>query len=124
VRSTAREKERFRKLGLTLAEVETGDVREHTFLAVRGKKFAWHLVDHHGDGRISMQCKAERGENAELVASEPDRFFMPPYMARHGWVGLWLDVGKIDWEEIRELVTDAYRLTAPKRLVALLDAEA
>ena len=27
-----------------------------------------------------------------------------------------------DWEEIRELVTDSYRLLAPKKLIALLDS--
>ncbi len=26
-----------------------------------------------------------------------------------------------DWEEIRELVTDSYRILAPKKLAALLD---
>jgi hypothetical protein len=26
-----------------------------------------------------------------------------------------------DWEEIRELVTDSYRILAPKKLTALLD---
>ena len=28
-----------------------------------------------------------------------------------------------DWDEITELVTDSYRLTAPKKLIAQLDAE-
>ena len=67
---------------------------------------------------MSFQCKAAKGENHQLVASEPDRFFMPPYMAQHGWIGMWLDRGKIDWTEIRELATDAYLLSAPKRLAA------
>jgi hypothetical protein len=112
--------ERLRTICLVLPEVEMqGD--QHKAFVVRGKKFAYHLVDHHGDGRVALQCKAGRGENAELVASDPERFFMPPYMAHHGWVGLYLDLGPVDWDEVRELVTDAYRLTAPKRLVALLD---
>jgi hypothetical protein len=29
--------------------------------------------------------------------------------------------GDTDWEEIRELVTDSYRVLAPKKLTALLD---
>jgi hypothetical protein len=35
-----------------------------------------------------------------------------------GWVALRLDLGEIDWEEVGELVADAYCLTAPKRLAA------
>lgn len=81
----------------------------------------WHTVDHHGDGRVSLTLKAARGENAELVASDPSKFFMPPYMAHHGYVGIYLDSGKVDWDEIRELILDAYRLAAPKRLAALID---
>ena len=107
-------------LALPEATVRSG---QHQAYMVRGKKFAYHLDDHHGDGRVSMECKAGPGENTELVASDPERFFLPKYMAHHGWVGLWLDLDvPVDWEEVRELVTDAYRLIAPKRLVAQLDA--
>jgi predicted DNA-binding protein (MmcQ/YjbR family) len=35
-------------------------------------------------------------------------------------VGVRLD-GNVDWAEIAELLRDAYRLTAPKRLRALLE---
>ena len=40
-----------------------------------------------------------------------------------GWVGVYLDVPGIDWDEIAELVAEAYRTVAPKKLVALLDAQ-
>jgi hypothetical protein len=93
---------------------------QHHKLSVRGKTMGWHTVDHHGDGRVALTLKAARGENAELVASDPARFFMPPYMAHHGYVGVYLDAGAVDWEEIRELVTEAYRLAAPKRLARLV----
>ena len=82
----------------------------------------WHTVDEHGDGRIALIVKAERGENAALVSSDPARFFMPKYVAHQGYVGVYLDTGAVDWDEIRELVTDAYRLAAPKTLVKQLDA--
>ena len=38
-----------------------------------------------------------------------------------GWLGVYLDVSGVDWEEIAEIVADAYRTVAPKRLVAALD---
>lgn len=95
------------------AEVREG---QHWALRVRGRNFAYHLVDHHGDGRVSVECKAGPGDAAALVAAEPDRFFLPPYMARHGWVGLWLDRGDVDMDEVGELLQEAYVLVAPKRL--------
>jgi hypothetical protein len=80
----------------------------------------WHTVDHHGDGRISLSLRAAKGENETLVASDPDTFFMPPYVARHGYVGIRLDRSEVDWEEVRELVTDAYLIAAPERLSKLI----
>jgi hypothetical protein len=54
-----------------------------------------------------------------LVATAPGRFFVPPYVGGRGWLGMWLDVD-VDWDELGELVTDAYRTIAPRSLVALL----
>jgi hypothetical protein len=50
------------------------------------------------------------------VAADPARFFLPRYVAHHGYVGVHLDVGEVDWDEVRELVVDAYRLVAPRAL--------
>jgi hypothetical protein len=94
---------------------------QHHKLSVGGKTMGWHTVDHHGDGRISLVLKAAKGENTTLVATDPEKFFLPAYVARHGYVGVHLDLGEVDWDEIRELVVDAYRLAAPKRLAASLD---
>ena len=102
-----------------LPEVDVRTGQHHTFL-VRNKKFAYYLIDHHGDGRVSIQCKAERGLNATLVETSPDRFFLPPYLAHHGWIGLYVDEEQVDWDELEALLVDAYRLAAPKRLAALL----
>jgi hypothetical protein len=94
---------------------------QHHKLSVRGKTIGYHTVDHHGDGRVALTVKVAKGENAELVASDPKKFFMPPYMAHHGYVGVYLDVGKVDWKEIREFIVDAFKLAAPKKLAALVD---
>jgi hypothetical protein len=56
-----------------------------------------------------------------LVAAQPERFYLPAYIGPRGWVALRLDRGKIDWEEVGELVTGSYRLIAPKRLLKDLD---
>jgi predicted DNA-binding protein (MmcQ/YjbR family) len=45
---------------------------------------------------------------------------VPPYVGGKGWIGAYLDVEQ-DWEELRDLIDESYRMTAPKRLVARLD---
>ena len=106
---------RVRDICEALPEVEVRSRQHHTFV-VRGKKFAYFLVDHHGDDRVSLQCKAVRGLNQTLVESDPERFFLPPYMAHHGWIGLYLDVGPVDWGEVADFLTEAYKRAAPKTL--------
>lgn len=82
-------------------------------------------ADHHHDDRVAFWCAAPPGAQEELVASAPERYFRPPYVGGRGWLGVWLDgTGDRapDWAEIAEIVTDAYRQIAPKKLVSLLDA--
>jgi predicted DNA-binding protein (MmcQ/YjbR family) len=67
-----------------------------------------------------LWVKATPESQRELRAADPRRFFVPPYLGPRGWVGVWLD-GDVDWAEVGELVTDGYRLAAPKRLARLLD---
>jgi hypothetical protein len=80
------------------------------------------FADHHHDDRLAFWCAAPPGAQEELVAADPERFFRPPYVGGRGWVGVYLDVPDVDWTEIAEIVTDAYRQVAPKRLVTRLDA--
>lgn len=109
--------ERLRAICLALPEaVETGGVGNPSF-KVRDKIFA---MRHQMEGRMSLWCKAPPGAQPILVSGEPNRFFVPPYVGRHGWVGMWLDT-TLDWALLADLVEDSYRLTAPKRLSALLD---
>src|SRR4029453_10456126 len=88
----------------------------HLTLEVRGKRFGWFLEDHHGDGRLALNLKAANGVTRVLVAKMPARFYFPKYVGHHGWIGVWLDLPVPDWNEISELLKDAYLLTAPKRL--------
>jgi hypothetical protein len=87
---------------------------------VRGKKtFVMYLDDHHGDGRLALWCAAPPDVQSTLVSEEPERFFVPPYVGTRGWLGVRLDVD-VDWDEVAGIVEDAYRMVAPKRLVAAL----
>jgi hypothetical protein len=91
---------------------------------VRGKSaFVTLWADgHHGTHFPHLWCAAPPGAQEELVATEPDRFFRPPYVGGRGWLGLRLDVG-VDWDEVTDMCEEAYRVIAPKRLVQLLDQE-
>jgi hypothetical protein len=110
--------DRLREVCLAFPEaVEAGGVGDPSF-KVRGKIFA---MQHRMDGRPSMWCKAPSGMQELLVGAEPARFFRPPYVGHHGWVGAWLDV-ELDWEELADLIEESYRITAPKRVSAELDA--
>jgi hypothetical protein len=88
---------------------------------VRDRKTFVTYADHHHDDRLAFWCAAPPGAQEALVASDPEKFFVPPYVGGRGWIGVRLDV-PTDWDEIADLVTDAYREVAPKRLLAELDA--
>jgi hypothetical protein len=94
----------------------------HLSLEVRQKRFGWCLDDHHGDGRLAINCKAPRGVAEQLANHAPDRFHIPKYVSHLGWLGLWLDTPQIDWAEVEAILAGAYRLTAPRKLIAELDA--
>jgi len=85
----------------------------HLSLGVRGKRFGYFLDHHHGDGRVALNCKTAPGVNQRLVDVAPARFFIPKYVGHRGW----LDLPRVDWEEIEDIITEAYRLTAPRKLL-------
>lgn len=93
---------------------------DHAGFKVRKKTFGYFLNNHHGDGIVAVCFKMAQGDNARLVALDPSRFYLPAYIGPKGWIGLRLDVGKIDWDEVADFVGDSYRLVAPKRLAALM----
>ena len=52
---------------------------------------------------------------------EEARVFLPAYLGPSGWIGVDLDADT-DWSEIGELLDASFRLTAPKKAIAELDA--
>jgi hypothetical protein len=71
------------------------------------------------DGQ-EASVKATRQEQAALVSAAPETFGIPAYVGRHGWVSIQL--ATVDPAEVRELIVEAWRQTAPKRLVAAYDS--
>ena len=66
------------------------------------------MDNHHNDEKVAVWAAAEEGAQRFLVESNPDRYFVPPYMGPSGWVALRLDTAEVDWEEVAGLVEDAY----------------
>jgi hypothetical protein len=78
--------------------------------------FLTFVDDHHGDGRLAVWCKSTHEEQRRLVASNPARFFVPPYVVVKGWVGVLVHPRDADWIELSILVEEAWASVAPPRV--------
>jgi hypothetical protein len=76
--------------------------------------------NHHRDGRIALWCNAPLGVQEHLVAGEPEKYFVPPYVGVKGWIGIVIAAAAD--EEIASHVAQAYCMVAPKRLQARVEA--
>jgi hypothetical protein len=113
--------ERLRRICLGLPEV--GERLSHGEPAwfVRGRRLFVTFADRHHDERVALWCAAPAGAQEAFVAAQPERFFRPPYVGHRGWLGVVLD-DHVDWDQVADIVTEAYRAVAPKALADALDA--
>jgi hypothetical protein len=79
------------------------------------------MDNHHGSGHVALWCNATDEGRSVLLESDPKRFFVPPYMGPRGWVGVRLD-RRLAWKRIAAIVEESYRMTAPPKILARLDA--
>lgn len=110
---------RLRRFCLALPEATEKIAWGAPTFRVKDKLFATFADDHHGDGRLAAWCHAPKGAQHVLVLSEPDLFFVPPYVGPRGWIGVHL--GAIDDRRLGEVLRDAYLMVAPKKLAASLE---
>jgi len=116
--------EEIRRIAFALPEVTERISHGAPCFFIRDKKtLCYFHNDHHGDERLCIWAPAPLGVQAEIVAQEPERFFVPPYVGGRGWIGVILNVDP-DWEEVAGILEDSYRMVAPKKLIAELDARA
>ncbi|MDH3643484.1 MAG: MmcQ/YjbR family DNA-binding protein [Gammaproteobacteria bacterium] len=104
-----------REVCLWFPESEEVPSRGSPDFRVRGKTFATYVVNHHGDGRLALWLAAPDGAQELYTETEPDYYFVPPYVGPRGWLGVHLNQG-LDWRSIAERVREAYLKVAPKRL--------
>ena len=90
------------------------------FYIEKGKTFAWFVNDLHGSGITAVTVKTSGSEEQEmLVESQPDLYYLPPYLAPSGWVGLRLDTGDVDWAHVADRIATSWEFVAPKRLLEM-----
>jgi hypothetical protein len=104
----------FRKIALSLPGAEERETWGEATFRVRDKIFAMM-----GSDAKRGSIKATKEEQAALLGSDPVTFFYPEYVGVHGWIGV--VVRSADAQEIRELLTEAWRMTALKRAVKAFD---
>jgi hypothetical protein len=104
-----------RKLALSLPDTVEKETWDTPTFRVRNKIFAM-LAE---SGR-EIWIKSTHDEQRALTQMDPDTFSVPPYVGPSGWVGARL--ASIDRDELAELLTEAWRMTAGKRAVDAFDA--
>ena len=108
-----------------LALPEADEVLSHgmpCFGVTKGKKFAYLSLDHHGDSKTALLVKVSGlDEQQQLIENDPARYYRPAYFG-DAWIGVRLDIGGNDWDHIGDWLARSWRMSAPKKLTALLDA--
>jgi hypothetical protein len=79
------------------------------------------LDDHHGDGRLAIWCAASDGVQADLVETDPERFFRPPYVGQLGWLGVQLR--EIEDAELRAICREAFTTVAPSSVLKMMTGD-
>jgi hypothetical protein len=107
--------EQIRRVAVSLPRTEEALVRDR--IKFRVGRIVYVAISR---DETSMGFGFPKEERAALVAAEPEKFFMPSKSdERYHWVQVWL--AAIDEIEMRELVTDAWRMVVPKRVAASYD---
>jgi hypothetical protein len=107
----------FRLLCLSLPEAEERETWGEQTFRVRDRIFAMGSL---GGEHVSL--KASLDDQSGLVEMDPRTFAPSAYTGRYGWVRVRLaGVGR---ELAQQLVTNAWKRTAPRRLVASYELRA
>src|SRR5262245_47777184 len=107
---------RMRKICLSLPDTKETPTWGQPHFRVGEKIFAGLGEE---KGILTVGFKLEK-DLAEAIIRRPG-FSRAPYVGQHGWVSL--DVSTVgDWDEVRDLVQQSYRLIAPKKTLALMPA--
>lgn len=94
---------KVRKACLALPEVTERPSHGAPAFFVGKRQFVAFANNHHGDGRLALWCAVPEGMQGMLVESDPDSYFVPPYVGVAGWVGVRLD-RRLAWTQIASVI--------------------
>src|SRR5688500_12368164 len=98
----------IREIALALPETSEQMTWGHPTFRVGKKMCAGMAID-----GTNARFKSSKAEQAALVANDPDTFSVAAYGGRYGWVEV--QTASADPRQVRELIVESWRLTAPKR---------
>src|SRR5215475_5352465 len=101
---------RLRKICSRLLGMSETVTFGHPTFQVDGKTFA---VFEQYKGEFGLAMKVEQ-ELQQVFLNDP-RFYLTPYIGKHGWVTLRMETKPLDWKEIQEMLRGSYRLIAGPR---------
>jgi hypothetical protein len=104
-------------IGRELPETEEGTWFRTPCLRVRKKSFCRMKED----GETLVVKVVDLEDKDALLKGQPDVFFTTPHY--DGYAYVLVRLAQVDRDQLRELLEDAWRLSAPKRLLAAFDAE-
>jgi hypothetical protein len=110
----------------TLPATEQGLLHHNPAVRVRGKLVAYMPDNprsrpaHASDDEAFIVVRTDVGERAALLEEDPETFFVTPHYQTYP--GVIVRLATVRPDQLRELLTEAWRLVAPKRLVRELDA--
>jgi len=99
--------EKMRPICLSLENTDERETWGHPTFIVAGRPFA---VFEQYKGEWCLCFRVEM-EHRDLFLKD-NRFFVTPYIGKHGWLSLRVHAARINWREIRHLITESHRLAA------------
>ncbi|MBA2278058.1 MAG: MmcQ/YjbR family DNA-binding protein [Chloroflexia bacterium] len=115
-----------RRIALSLPEVTEDEDSLH--FRVAGKGFAWSYKERIEGQRSRVERRevlavrvSNDGEKQHLLAAEPDTFFTTAHY--DGFPAVLIRLPVITLDELGELLTDAWRIQAPRRSVHAYDVD-
>jgi predicted DNA-binding protein (MmcQ/YjbR family) len=101
---------RLRKICGKLPDATETVTFGHPTFQVNGKTFA---VFEQYKGELGLALKVEK--ELQAVFLKDPRFYLTPYIGKHGWVTLRMEGEGVDWREVREMVKGSYGLVVAQK---------
>lgn len=107
--------EDVRRIALSLPDTTEVERWGHPTFDVAGRMFI--TVP---DDQTSFAVRCPKLERDELIASEPDKFWVPPHEASSAWVRARLSALE-DLDELYDILVDSWHQVAPAHLLDQLE---